>query len=56
MEEDKKLNDEELLEKVEKAAAKVARKGRVLSGMLSSIPTLIVLAVIAFLIIPKIFA
>lgn len=56
MEEDKRYNDEELLEQVEKAAAKGASKGRVLSGILSSIPTLVIIAIIAFLVVPKIFA
>lgn len=60
MPEDRKIEDiksnEELLKSVEKAAARGATKGRVLSGLLSSIPTLIILAIIAILVIPKIFA
>lgn len=56
MEDNKRYNDEELLEQVEKAAAKGASKGRVLSGILSSIPTLVIIAIIAVLVVPKIFA
>ena len=56
MADDKIYSEEELLEKVEQAAAKGAGKGRVMSGILSSIPTLVILAIIAFLVIPKIFA
>ena len=55
--EDKKLfSEEELLQKVEKAAEKGAGKGLIKGGLLSSLPTLILLGVIAFLIIPKIFS
>ena len=56
MSEKKKFHDEELLKQVEKAAEKGAAKGRIKSGLLSSIPTLVILAVVALLIVPKIFA
>lgn len=56
MKEERKYSDEELLEKVEKAAEKGANKGRIRDGILSSLPTLAVIAIIAFLLLPKVFS
>lgn len=57
MEENNKINnEEELLKKVEKAAEKGASKGNIKSGLISSIPTIAIICILAFLIVPKVFA
>ena len=52
----KNAREEELIQRVEMAAERGASKGRVKSGILASIPTLIILGLVALLIIPKVFA
>ena len=56
MEEKKEFNEEEFLKKVEKAASKGVSKGGVKNIMLSVLPTLIVIGLLAYLIVPKIDA
>ncbi|MBP5278895.1 MAG: hypothetical protein J6Z03_00290, partial [Erysipelotrichaceae bacterium] len=56
MEENKEFNEEEFLKKVEKAASKGASTGGVKNILLSALPTLIIIAVLAYLIVPKIEA
>ena len=56
MEEKKEFNEEEFLKKVEKAASKGASKGGVKNLLLSILPTLIVIGLLGYLIVPKIDA
>ena len=56
MEEKKDFNEEEFLKKVEKAASKGASKGGVKNLLLSILPTLIVIGLLGYLIVPKIDA
>ncbi len=55
-EEEKKniFDEEESLKKVEKAASKGAGKGGLKNSLLSTLPTLILVALLAFLVIPKV--
>lgn len=55
-EEEKKniFDEEEFLKKVEKAASKGAGKGGLKNSLLSTLPTLILVALLAFLVIPKV--
>jgi len=55
-EEKEQLNEKELLKKIEKAASRGASKGSIRNILLSSLPTLLVLALLAYLIIPKVDA
>lgn len=48
------LSEEELLKKVEKAASKGVSKAGLKNSLLSALPTILVVAVLAFLIVPKI--
>ena len=52
----KTFNEEELLKKVEKAAEKGASKSSLKQAFISSLPTIIVIAVLAWMIVPKINA
>ena len=56
MDEKKEFSEEEFLKKVEKAASKGASKGGVKNLLLSVLPTLIVIGLLAYLIVPKIEA
>ena len=53
-EEKKEFNEEEFLKKVEKAASKGAGKAGIKNGLLSTLPTIALVALLAFLIVPKI--
>ena len=50
----KEINEEELLKKVEKAAQKGANKAKLGQTLLSILPTLIVIGLLAYLILPKV--
>ena len=60
MEEEKKhkeeFNEKEFLKKVEQAASKGAGKAGLKNSLLSALPTVLIVAVLAFLIVPKINA
>ena len=56
MEENKEFNEEEFLKKVEKAASKGASRGGIKNLLLSALPTLIIIGLLAYLIVPKIDA
>lgn len=53
-EEVKQINEEELLKKVEKAAEKGAKKSAFKLNLLSILPTLVVIGLLAYLIFPKV--
>ena len=53
-EEVKQINEEELLKKVEKAAQKGARKASFKQILLSALPTLIAIGLLAYFIVPKV--
>lgn len=53
-EEVKQINEEELLKKVEKAAEKGAKKSAFKLNLLSILPTLVVIGLLAYLILPKV--
>ena len=50
----KEINEEELLKKVEKAAQKGARKANFKQILISALPTLIAIGLLAYIIIPKV--
>jgi len=54
--ENKNFNEEELLKKVSKAAEKGVAKGSIKNGIISTIPTILIIALLAYLIVPKINA
>lgn len=56
MDKKKDFNEEELLKKVEQAAAKGTGKANFKTAFLSSLPTLLVVCLLAYLIVPKINA
>lgn len=55
MEENKDFNEEEFLKKVEKAASKGATKANFKNIIINNLPTLLIIALLALLIVPKIY-
>ncbi|MBR3264644.1 MAG: DUF4230 domain-containing protein, partial [Erysipelotrichaceae bacterium] len=53
-EDNKDFNEEEFLKKVEKAAGKGISKAGIKNGLLSTLPTILLIAILAILIVPKI--
>ncbi len=53
-ENNKDFNEEEFLKKVEKAAGKGVSKAGIKNGLLSTLPTILLIAILAILIVPKI--
>lgn len=53
-ENNKPFNEEEFLKKVEKAASKGTNKATFKNSIISSLPTIAIIALLAFLIVPKI--
>ena len=50
------FNEEELLKKVEKAAQKGANKASLSKAFVSSLPSIIMICLLAVLIVPKIYS